>query len=50
MQIRIALPDGSTTERSLDGASFLIGRSSKADLVVLDRSMSREHAAWSSAQ
>ena len=44
MQIRVALPDGSTTERSLDGTSFLIGRSSKADLVVLDRSMSREHA------
>jgi serine phosphatase RsbU (regulator of sigma subunit) len=44
MQIRVALPDGSTTERLLDGPSFLIGRSSKADLVVLDRSMSREHA------
>jgi serine phosphatase RsbU (regulator of sigma subunit) len=44
MQIRIAMPDGSTAERSLDGGSFLIGRSSKADLVVLDRSMSREHA------
>lgn len=44
MLIRIALPDGSINERTLDGASFVIGRSSKADLVVLDRSMSREHA------
>jgi serine phosphatase RsbU (regulator of sigma subunit) len=44
MKIRVAMPDGTSSERTLDGSSFLIGRSSKADLVVLDRSMSREHA------
>ena len=44
MRIRVAMPDGTSVERDLESGSFVIGRSSKADLIVLDRSMSREHA------
>lgn len=44
LRLRILLPDGRPLEREFDQGSILIGRSSKADLSLPDRSLSREHA------
>jgi sigma-B regulation protein RsbU (phosphoserine phosphatase) len=38
------MPDGRAVERSFDGLSLVIGRSSRADLSIGDRALSREHA------
>ncbi|MFV2072381.1 MAG: SpoIIE family protein phosphatase, partial [Thermoanaerobaculales bacterium] len=43
MMLHVVPPDGSPFEHSLEGDTFVIGRSSKADLTVPDRSMSRMH-------
>ncbi len=44
MIVHVVTTDGSPFDHALDGESFVIGRSSKADLTVPDRSMSRMHA------
>jgi sigma-B regulation protein RsbU (phosphoserine phosphatase) len=44
MIVHVVTTDGSPFDHTLDGESFVIGRSSKADLTVPDRSMSRMHA------
>jgi len=44
LRLRILLPDGRPLEREFEQGSILIGRSSKADLSLPDRSLSREHA------
>jgi serine phosphatase RsbU (regulator of sigma subunit) len=44
MSLHVVTTDGSPFDHALDGESFVIGRSSKADLTVPDRSMSRMHA------
>ena len=44
MNLHVVTSDGAAFDRALDGESFVIGRSSKADLTVPDRSMSRMHA------
>ncbi len=38
------MPDGRRTDRVFDGETILIGRSSRADLSLPDRALSREHA------
>lgn len=43
LSLHVAPTDGSPFERTLSGESFVIGRSSKADLTIADRSMSRLH-------
>jgi DNA-binding response OmpR family regulator len=37
-------PDGSTTERALDGAPVVLGRDETCDVVVISRLVSRRHA------
>jgi len=44
MSLHVVTTDGSPFDHALDGESFVIGRSSKADLTIPDRSMSRMHA------
>jgi serine phosphatase RsbU (regulator of sigma subunit) len=44
MSLHVVTTDGSPFDHALDGESFVVGRSSKADLTVPDRSMSRMHA------
>jgi sigma-B regulation protein RsbU (phosphoserine phosphatase) len=44
MTVHVVPTDGAAFDHALDGESFVIGRSSKADLTVPDRSMSRMHA------
>ncbi len=44
MIVHVAPADGSPFDHALDGDSVVIGRSSKAELTVADRSMSRLHA------
>jgi serine phosphatase RsbU (regulator of sigma subunit)/pSer/pThr/pTyr-binding forkhead associated (FHA) protein len=44
MTMHVVTTEGAPFDRALDGESFVIGRSSKADLTVPDRSMSRMHA------
>lgn len=44
MSVHVTPTDGSAFDQALDGDSFVIGRSSKADLTIPDRSMSRLHA------
>ena len=44
MSLHVVTTDGSPFDHALEGESFVIGRSSKADLTVPDRSMSRMHA------
>jgi serine phosphatase RsbU (regulator of sigma subunit) len=44
MNLHVVTTDGSPFDHALDGESFVIGRSSKADLTIPDRSMSRMHA------
>jgi serine phosphatase RsbU (regulator of sigma subunit) len=44
MTLHVVPTDGAPFDHALDGESFVIGRSSKADLTVPDRSMSRMHA------
>lgn len=44
MSLHIVPTEGAAFDHALDGDSFVIGRSSKADLTVPDRSMSRLHA------
>ena len=44
LRLRILLPDGRPLDREFEQGSILIGRSSKADLSLPDRSLSREHA------
>ncbi len=43
LSLHVAPTDGNPFERTLSGESFVIGRSSKADLTIADRSMSRLH-------
>lgn len=44
LTLQVMLPDGRSVERRFDGESVVIGRSSKADLSIGDRALSREHA------
>jgi serine phosphatase RsbU (regulator of sigma subunit)/pSer/pThr/pTyr-binding forkhead associated (FHA) protein len=44
MSLHVVSTEGSPFDHTLDGESFVIGRSSKADLTIPDRSMSRMHA------
>ena len=44
MIVHVVPAEGPPFDRALDGDSFVIGRSSKAELTVADRSMSRLHA------
>lgn len=44
MNLHVVPADSASFDHALDGESFVIGRSSKADLTVPDRSMSRLHA------
>ncbi len=44
MTLHVVPTDGAPFEHALDKESFVIGRSSKADLTIPDRSMSRMHA------
>ena len=44
MKLHVVTSDGASFDRALDGESYVIGRSSKADLTIPDRSMSRMHA------
>jgi serine phosphatase RsbU (regulator of sigma subunit) len=44
MSLHVVTTDGSPFDHALEGESFVIGRSSKADLTIPDRSMSRMHA------
>jgi serine phosphatase RsbU (regulator of sigma subunit)/pSer/pThr/pTyr-binding forkhead associated (FHA) protein len=44
MNLHVVTTDGAPFDQALDGESFVIGRSSKADLTIPDRSMSRMHA------
>ncbi len=44
MCLHVVTTDGAPFDHALDGDSFVIGRSSKADLTIPDRSMSRMHA------
>ena len=41
--LRIELPTGETFVKQLDGGTHIIGRSEQADLVITDRSLSRQH-------
>ncbi len=43
LSLHVMPTDGSPFDRALSGESFVIGRSSKADLTIPDRSMSRMH-------
>jgi serine phosphatase RsbU (regulator of sigma subunit)/pSer/pThr/pTyr-binding forkhead associated (FHA) protein len=42
--LHVVPSDGATFDHAVQGESFVIGRSSKADLTIPDRSMSRMHA------
>jgi sigma-B regulation protein RsbU (phosphoserine phosphatase) len=44
MTLHVVTTDGSPFDHALQGESFVVGRSSKADLTIPDRSMSRMHA------
>ena len=44
MTMHVVTTDGSPFDHALEGESFVVGRSSKADLTIPDRSMSRMHA------
>ena len=44
MTLHVVTTDGSPFDHALEGESFVVGRSSKADLAIPDRSMSRMHA------
>ncbi|MCG6947389.1 MAG: SpoIIE family protein phosphatase [Acidobacteria bacterium] len=44
MNLHVVTTDGAPFDHALEGESFVIGRSSKADLTIPDRSMSRMHA------
>ena len=44
LNLHVVTSDGAPFDHALDGESFVIGRSSKADLTIPDRSMSRMHA------
>jgi serine phosphatase RsbU (regulator of sigma subunit)/pSer/pThr/pTyr-binding forkhead associated (FHA) protein len=44
LSLHVVTSDGAPFDHALDGESFVIGRSSKADLTIPDRSMSRMHA------
>ncbi|MBD3871891.1 MAG: FHA domain-containing protein [Acidobacteria bacterium] len=44
MTLHVVTTDGSPFDHALEGESFVIGRSSKADMAIPDRSMSRMHA------
>ncbi len=44
MNLHVVTTDGAPFDRALEGECFVIGRSSKADLTIADRSMSRMHA------
>jgi phosphoserine phosphatase RsbU/P len=44
IRLHVVMPDGSPLEREFGEGSILIGRSSRADLSLADRSLSREHA------
>jgi len=44
MTLHVVTTDGSPFDHALEGESFVVGRSSKADLTIPDRSMSRMHA------
>jgi sigma-B regulation protein RsbU (phosphoserine phosphatase) len=44
MNLHVVTTDGAPFDHALGGESFVIGRSSKADLTIPDRSMSRMHA------
>ena len=44
MTVHVVPSDGSPFDHALEGESFVVGRSSKADLTIPDRSMSRMHA------
>jgi len=44
MSLHVVTTDDSPFDHALEGESFVIGRSSKADLTIPDRSMSRMHA------
>ncbi len=43
LSLHVMPTDGSPFDRALSGETFVIGRSSKADLTIADRSMSRMH-------
>ncbi len=44
MTLHVVTTDGSPFDHALEGENFVVGRSSKADLTIPDRSMSRMHA------
>ena len=44
MLLHVVPSEGSPFDHALEGETFVLGRSSKADLTVADRSMSRMHA------
>ena len=44
ISLHVIPSDGASFDHALDGESFVIGRSSKANLTIPDRSMSRMHA------
>lgn len=44
LRIKAASPGGQPVEHEIRSDSFVVGRSPRADLTILDRSISREHA------
>ena len=42
-RLHIVQPEGDTFEHAIEGDSVVIGRSSRCDLAVADRSLSRQH-------
>lgn len=44
LRVRVAPPQGEPFERSWDGESLVLGRSSVCDIVLADRFLSRKHA------
>ena len=44
IRLRVGTPDGRSNERVLGGEEVVVGRSSRCDLPVADRSISRRHA------
>lgn len=44
LRLRVVSADGRRFEHEVEGDSLVIGRSSRADLALADRAMSREHA------
>jgi pSer/pThr/pTyr-binding forkhead associated (FHA) protein len=44
LRLRVVSADGRRFEHEVEGDSLVVGRSSRADLALADRAMSREHA------